>query len=187
MVDPITATHQAVEARLRTAFAHDRWTFELVPSPLTLEEFRSIVAKATPWLGFAWREVAVDQASGRRITGRLGFTLTIVIKNTGREARFTGDRLGPGLYSSTLIAAALLSGLKVDGVGTLFVSRAGSAFADGWSDMSIAIGTIELDMTTDLADVLAALATSDDFLRLVSDWDLSSESEPSDTIEVEGP
>lgn len=183
-IDPITAVHQAVGTRLRSAFAEDRWTFELVPSPLTLDEFKSIVAKATPWLGLSWREIAPDAASGRQMLARLGFTLTIVIKNSGRAARFLGDRLGPGLYASTLIAAALLHGLLVADVGTLLVTRAGSAFADGYSDMGIAIATVDLDVTVSLTDVLTDIAASDDFLRLASAWDLGpTEGEPVDVIE----
>lgn len=183
-IDPITAVHQAVETRLRTAFAADRWTFELVPSPLTLEEFKAIVAKATPWLGFSWREIAPDAESGRRLLARLGFTLTIVIKNAGRAARFLGDRLGPGLYASTLVAAALLHGLAVADVGTLTVSRAGAAFADGYSDMGIAIAAVDVDVTVSLASVLGDLAASDDFLRLVSAFDVgAADDKPTDTIE----
>lgn len=186
-VDPITAVHQAVEARLRTAFGGERWTFELVPSPMTIDEFKAIVMKSTPWLGFAWRSIEPDANAGRTITGRLGFTLTICIRNQGRAARFLGDRLGPGLYASALAAAALLHGLTVTDVGTLAVTRAASAFADGWSDMSIAIATVDVDVSVDLSDVLAAIATSDDFLRLVTAWDLDSADgqaagEPTDTI-----
>ncbi|MDC7787968.1 hypothetical protein PQJ75_13815 [Rhodoplanes sp. TEM] len=185
--DPITAVHQAVEARLRTVFAPSRWPFELVPSPMTLDEFKGVVAKATPWLGFSWRSIEPDANAGRTITGRLGFTLTIVIKNTSRAARFLGDRVGPGLYPSTIAAAALLHGLTVPGVGTLSVTRAGSAFADGWSDVGIAIATVDVDVGVDLSDALDAIASSDDFLRLVTAWDLDAEAgqaagEPTDTI-----
>lgn len=182
--DPITAVHQAVEARLRTAFAADKWAFELVPSPLTLDEFKAIVAKATPWLGLAWRELAPDPDSGRRLRGRLGFSLIIVVKNQGRAARFLGDRLGPGLYASTLLAAALLHGHSVAGLGTLILARAGSAFADGYSDLAIAIAVVDFDVLVNVADVLDAIAASDDFLRLVSQWDVgAADGEPTDLIE----
>lgn len=184
--DPISAVHQAVETRLRTAFAASQWAYELVPSPLTIDEFKSIVAKATPWLGLAWRDLAPDQ-TGRSIVGKLGFTLTIVIKNQGRNARFLGDRLGPGLYASTLLASALLHGLGVPGVGSLSVARAGSAFAEGWSDIGVAIATVDLDILISTDTLLMDIAASDDFLRLVSGWDIGpTEGEPADVIEPRG-
>lgn len=185
-VNPITAIDEAVEARLRTAFLANRWSFQRVPDPMTLDEFKRLM-RATPWLGLGWTDLAASP-QGRQVQGQLSFSLTICVKNVGHEARFHGDRQGPGLYVATMVAAALLHGMTIRDVGTIQVTRAASAFAEGFGDASIAIARLTFQVTTSLGDFLGAVAQLPELKELISGWDLAAssgdqaEDAPADTI-----
>ena len=183
--DPISALHAAIVARLREKLPAKRWTIELVPYALTVEDFKRLM-RTTPWIGIAWRGFAPDKASGRSTAGPLLFTVTVCTKNTGINGRHLGDAVGPGLYPSAMLVAALLSGLTVRDVGTLRCTAVAPAYADGVGDMDAGLAAIECEAHVDLGDFLADPAALDDFATLVTSWDFTpdgtTEGEPTDTI-----
>lgn len=181
--NPILMIDEAVESRLRTAF-DGKWTIERVPDPMTLAEFEHLL-RSTPWIGLGWASLAATP-QGRRVDGTLGFTLTICLRNPGAEARFKGDSRGPGIYTATLAAAALLHGMTVPGVGTIQVTGAASAFAEGHKDRQIAIARLAFEVIgISLGDFMGAVAAADDLKELVSGWDFEqAEDEPADTIVI---
>lgn len=181
--NPIMAIDAAVETRLRGAFEQRRWAFERVPDPMTLQEFTRLL-RATPWLGLGWTDLAAS-AQGRQVTGTLSFSLTICVRNPGAAARFHGDGQGPGLYVATMAAAALLHGMTIPGIGTVQITRAGSAFAEGYAEQQIAISRLTFEVATSLGDFLGAVAALPDLKELVSGWEVEqAENEPSDTIDM---
>jgi hypothetical protein len=169
-LDPFSATVTAIEQRLRLGFAANRWQFAIVPDPLSLDEFKSLV-RSTPFLALGWRQLNPEKDVGRRFSGPMGLRLTIVVKNPIAKARFLGDARGPGLFPSIAGALALLNGFTIPGVGTLFASACAQAYAEGYADADCAIATIDLTMQVALGDVLGSIAASDDFLSMLSDFE----------------
>ncbi len=172
VLDPFTAWTHGIEARLRLFFKADRWAFRVVPDPLSIEEFKSLVGERTPLLGLGWRQLNPnDKSVGRRFQGASGLRLTIVVKNPNRAARFLGDAKTPGLFPSLAGAIALLNGYTLVDVGTLFVTAGSQAYAEGYGDINAAIATIDLSATIAIGDVTGDLAAAPDFLKLVSKFE----------------
>lgn len=182
-LDPLSAFAAAVETRLRGWFPANRWAFEIVPDPITLEEFRRVLA-VTPLLAFSWQSLKPAKDAGRAFQGELRFRITLVVKNpNARSARFLGDSKGPGLFPAVATVVAALHGWTAPELGTLFATDVNQSYADGWDDVSGAIATIDLAATIKFGDVLGAAAGADDFLRLLAAWDVGAlDGEPSDTI-----
>lgn len=158
IVDPFTATWLAIERQLRLVFPKEGpsevWQIELVPDPMTRDEFISI-ANRCPFIGVSWRQVTPDQGNGRNFAGRLGFRVTIVVKNSrGRQFRFLGDARGAGLFSAATAAVYVLQGAQVENVGALNVAAWAQAYAEGFNDQSAAIATLDVDVHTSLKDAL---------------------------------
>lgn len=169
-MDPFTATTQAIETRLRTVFSVAKWFFELVPHPLTTEEFRSVTGN-TPLLALAWMGLSPTGSPGRRFQGRCDLRLTIIVKNQNRRSqRFLGDARGPGLFPAMAGATAVLHGYTKADLGTFFVTGIAQTYAEGFNDLSMAIATIDLTIDLALGDYLGAAAQEPDFLRLLSNF-----------------
>jgi len=135
--DPITLMAEAVEARLRLYFLPERWFFEIVPDPLTVDEFRSVTGN-TPLLALSWRQFTPQAPAARGFKGQIGLRLTIVVKNSSRRAsRFLGDARGPGLFPALCTAMTGLNGHTVAGLGTILVSAAAQAMPAWRSPPSI--------------------------------------------------
>ncbi|MEP9350571.1 hypothetical protein [Xanthobacter sp. KR7-225] len=190
MADPISDIHLAIEPLLRPWFPVARWQIDAVPAPLSLGEFQRLL-RTTAWIGVAWREFRIDQAAGRRLKGVHELMLTIAVKNAGGIGpRLFGDRLGPGLYPALATAAGALHGRTLEGFGSLHVTRAAQAYADGYGDLTVAIGAVELQCMTMLAPDLGEPAAAPPFTKLVSDWEAAPAIEgaptATDTLQLPG-
>ena len=190
MGDPISDMHLAIEPLLRPYFVAGKWQIDAVPHPLSLGEFQRLLGVA-PWIGIAWREFKVDANAGRQLKGAHSLMLTMAVKNaSGRAARLFGDRLGPGLYPSLATAAGALHGRTIAGLGTLQVTRAGQAYADGFGDLTVAIGVVELTCVTLMTPLADEVEAAPDFARLVSSFELLPPSDGrdplTDTIDLPG-
>lgn len=170
-LDPISAAFAAIQARLRTYFLPTKWDFAIVPDPMSLEEFKRLIRK-TPLLALGWRQLNPSKAVGRRFQGDLGLRLTIVVKNPLEGGqRFLGDARGPGLFPAMASAIALLNGFTDPALGTVFVTAAAQAYADGYADHDIAIATLDLGAVVAIGDVTGAAADAPDFLQFISDFE----------------
>lgn len=188
--DPISGITLALWPLLRPFFPANRWAIDAVPSPLSLHEFQRLLG-TTSWIGIAWREFKIDQNAGRFLKGVHELTATIAVKNAaGRVQRLYGDRLGPGIYPALATFAGAVHGRTLPQFGTLEVTRAAQAYADGFGDLSYGIGFVELRCMTSLAPNLGEPAEAPDFTKLVSSFELNPvvEGEPpvSDTIALPG-
>lgn len=188
--DPISDMHLAIEPLLRPYFVAGKWQIDAVPHPLSLGEFQRLLG-VSPWIGIAWREFTPAANAGRLLKGTHSLMLTLAVKNaSGRVARLFGDRLGPGLYPALATAAGALHGRTVQGLGTLQVTRAGQAYSDGFGDLTVAIGVVELTCHTVMTPMADQVEAAPDFARLVSSFDLQPPAdgrEPvTDTIDLPG-
>ena len=167
-LDPFSALTTGIESRLRLFFLKKIWEFHVVPDPLSVEQFKTLVGTKTPMLALSWRQLNPGSGAGRRFTGNAGLRLTIAVKNPKRKERFLGDVPGSGLYPAMAGAIALLNGFTVPDVGTLMVTACAQPYAEGFSDLTVAIATLDLSATIVIGDATGDLATAPDFLKLVS-------------------
>ncbi len=163
--DPISLIVAAVERQLRTAFEKDQWAFEIVPDPMTTNEFSRLIG-ITPCLLLAWHGFR-DAGLSREFRATASLALTVILKNPdNRAARFIGDTHRPGLFPtlSTLIKA--LHGVTLQGIGSIRVTGSEQRYADAAADQSLVIGSVELEIGVGF-DSLADLAEADDFEGLI--------------------
>jgi hypothetical protein len=164
--DVFTELSKAIEARLRLAFAADKWHFEIVPDPMTVQEFERLTGM-TPMLALAWRKFT-QSAQGRAPSGDVTMGLTVIVKNqAGRPGRFYGDALGPGLFPAVRAAITMLHGYSVGGnCGTIDVGEAAMTYAEGAANMALAMARIEMTCFVKFPP-----ETAEDFLRHTSTFE----------------
>lgn len=190
MADSISDIHLALEPLLRPYFARDRWQIDTVPMPLSLGEFTRLM-RMTAWIGVGWEQFRPAPGGGRQLLGNHDLTLTMCVKNNaGIGPRLLGDRLGPGLYPSLVTAAVALHGRTVEDVGTLQVTSVAQSYADGYGDLTAAIGVVKLTCNTKLSPPFDTAADAPDFARLVSAFELQPPADGrgpvTDTIDLPG-
>lgn len=171
-LDPISAAFAAIQARLQTYFLPAVWDFNVAPDPLSIEEFKAMAGRRTPFLALGWRQFNPKQSVGRRFQGELGLRLTIVVKHPlDARLRFLGDAKGPGLFPATAGAIALLNGFTAPGVGTFTITAISQAYAEGYGDHNMAIATLDLGATVVIGDVTGNLAAAPDFLSMLNTFE----------------
>lgn len=184
MGDVFSLAAKAVETRLREVFVASHWQFEIVPDPMTLEEFKRLTG-LTPMLALAWRGFE-QSAQGRAPTGVIRFSLLIIVKNVaGRVARYLGDDAGPGLFPAMHAAIQQLHGFTAAELGTLFVTSCDPTYGENAADMALAMARIEFGGTFKFPNPEA-----DDFKRLVSSFSapvLPPDALPQDIITTGAP
>lgn len=168
-LDPISASVTAIQARLQAYFLPKVWDFSIVPDPLSIEEFKALAGRRTPFLALGWRQFNPQQMVGRRFQGELGLRLTIVVKHPlDAGKRFLGDAKGPGLFPAMCGAVALLNGFTAPDVGTFTATAISQAYAEGFGDHNCAIATIDIGTTVVIDDVTGAGAAAPGFLSMLS-------------------
>lgn len=182
-MDAISALTTGIAAILRERFPESRWTIEHVPTPMTMAEFKNVIGY-TPFIGISWRELQPGQNAGRATPVTLAATVTVIVKNaTGKAGRLLGDGAGPGLYPAIELARLALHARQIDGVGTLAVTRSGQAYSDGWGDLTVAIGVIELEVATTTPRPIGAGEEPPEFAHLATTWDFApGEGSPADNV-----
>lgn len=181
MSDLFTRTSQAIETRARLAFPANIWSWALVPEPLSIAEFKGL-SRNTPLIALGWRGFKPSKQSGRKAIGTMTLRMTLVVKNErGSEHRFHGDPRGPGLFPALDMMVRILNGTTVPDLGTLLVTDANQAFAEGWDDLDAAIASIDIEMQVAFDGAVDAAAI-DDFLTLQSAWVPTASAQNSLTI-----
>ena len=128
------AVARAIQARLNMAFPPARFAHAWMPAKMS-EKVWTDLLRSTPFVGLGWSANRATTASGRIFNGDFMFDVYLVVKNElGLEGRLFGDRFGPGLMQMADAAVAVLNGFTLPNVGTLVVSAASNAFADGLGD-----------------------------------------------------
>ena len=179
-LDPISAVHQAVEARLKVFFPG--FHLEAVPAVLTLQEFTTLMGR-TPWLGIAWTGFAPESKGGRGLRGAHRMRITLAVKHPGRGGRFQGDQHSPGLYPALATLMGALHGHTLDGHGTIGITKADQSFADGYGDKAVALGIVEIEIGPQtFAAPFGSLADAPAFVGLVSEFRMPDGTTITDTI-----
>ncbi len=182
-MDAISALTTGIAAILRERFPESRWTIEHVPTPMTLKEFERVIGM-TPFIGVSWREIQPGPNAGRATPEKMAATATLVVKNaSGKAGRLLGDGAGPGLYPAMELARLALHTRAIEGVGTLGVTRSSQAYSDGWGDLTVAIGVIELEVPTTTPRPIGAGEETPEFAGLATTWDFApGEGSPADNV-----
>ncbi|MCX5497324.1 hypothetical protein OSH11_21685 [Kaistia dalseonensis] len=186
-IDIVSQLARSVETLLRERFPENRWTIEHVPTPMTIEEFKRLLG-VTPWIGIGWQAIEPGATAGRRTPVTIKMQATICLKNEGRSGRLLGDSAAAGLYPAMELARLTLQGRTIADFGTISVTRAGQAYADGYGSLAVAIGVIDFEVPAVLATPLGAGDVSPGFAVLATDWDFapgegSPADDPTDIIE----
>lgn len=171
-IDPVSAMIDATRAALQEHLPARRWHYSEQSDTMSEAQFRELINRC-PHVAIAWAGWPAEARAGKRYAGRLALRIWIVVKHTHLTGRFRGDAAGPGLYPAMATAIAALHGLTLDGIGTLSVTSAAPAFAQGFLDNNIAVGLIELSTPVHMPDVLGAVEALPPFAGLDVDWDLA--------------
>ena len=172
---PLSRTAQAITARLQLAFPPGKFQHALVPAKLNEKTLLQMSVK-TPYVGLGWNVVEGDKDSARLFRGETHWTVFLLTKNAAGVAhRYFGDKQGPGLFTMVEAATAVLHGWTVPGIGTAFVERAGTLYAEGWDADGLAMAGVDFTIgaTWPAAEVLAG-AASDPLQTLGIEWDFNA-------------
>ena len=191
VTDPIGTLLDAIKAKLQTAFPATRWHYSEQNEGMSAAECMELTRRL-PHIGLGWAGWQSDGKGNRRFQGNLKFKVWIVVKNTGLVGRLRGDPLGPGLYASSVLAAQLLQGVTVPGVGAINVASVSQAFSGTTEDANLGIATIEGSAFAQLDDVAGLVDGLPAFTGLDVDWDLAraegnaTDPDAQDTIALPG-
>lgn len=168
IVDPIARSIIALRSRLATRL-QSPWALPILPMPASVTEFKR-VASMTPFAAIGISEM--DCSGGRVLGGPLSIHVVIGVRNpSNHDSRFFGDRAGPGLYPALVLAAALINGHTVEGLGSFSVTKIGTAYAEGFTDDAIATGMVSVSIALSFRDVIADPTAPPDFAGLSPDPD----------------
>lgn len=171
-LDPIATLLDAVKAQLETGFPATRWHYSEQNESMSPDEFSELI-RSVPHIGLAWASWNSDGKGNRRHQGKLGFKVWIVVKNPKLKGRLRGDPKGPGLYPSVVVAAQLLQGLSVPGLGSIMLGTVAPAFAQGFDQKGLGVALIEGSVNATLDDVGALVDGLPPFTGLDVDWELA--------------
>lgn len=179
MPGPLNIIARALQARLQAAFPLSLFQHDFVPAKLDAKAWAKLTTR-TPFIGLGWVEVAPVRDVGRLFTGESIWSVFLVAKNNySIGARYFGDAQGqqdaPGLFAMTQVAIAVLHGMKIQGVGSVSVTRASNIYGEGW-DESMASCLIDLSVSTTIATIDAVTPPGDLglFETLNTVWNLAS-------------
>jgi hypothetical protein len=160
----------AITARLRLAFPEAKFAIMSLPSNPSKRDFEKLFER-TPVLAICWTGVKTRPSTNARSLEAVStWTVMAVVKNTaGAHARLRGDKIGPGIYGVTSVAASLLHGWTLTGHGSGSVTGISPMAISEWAPEGITPAGIDFEMPISVAAPYEADDTAA-FLRLQSTW-----------------
>ena len=160
---PLDAIGRALEQRLRLAFREQEFGLVWLPARPNAKTWNRLVKTyptlALSFLGWSKGETQSD------LTGLSHWAVFVAVKNPDvSTGRLFGDATGPGILTLLPLAAALLNGLYVPGVGSASAHDMSHVVIEDLDRDDIAFGMVEVTVKTGfgLVDLLAGDATSGD-------------------------
>jgi hypothetical protein len=159
-LDPVSRATRAIQDRLKRRFGAD-WQHLVGAVPFNAAEWAKI-AGMTPFVLVGFR--SLTGAGTTVVVGAATFQIVVGVRNpSGWDARFHGDGRGAGLFPALCVAAALLGGHQVAGLGGMTVTEVATEFAEGMSDAAVAFGSLTVTMPLSLADTVSETGAPPDF------------------------
>lgn len=168
---PMQQTMLALRDRLRLVFPERRFQHAIMPSKITPKEWLRLTQR-TPFVGLGWAQLDPIRQAGRDFIGRMHWSVYLVTQNSAGTAQlYAGDARAPGLFDLVAAAVAVLQGYTIPGVGTVTVTKAGNAFAEGWDADNTAMAAIDLAVNVSLPLADAVSGVSETVLATIGiDW-----------------
>ena len=182
---PLQATGIAIQDRLRLVFPERRFVHAWMPPKVNAKDWTRLLRRL-PFVGLGWSDADPIKAAPRVFAGESGWTVFLVAENkAGPRNLYFGDAQGPGLFDMVHAAVAILHGHTIPGVGTVFVTKTGNAFAENWDGDDTAMAAVDLrvGLTLPLADAVSGVAeTVLATIGIAWSWGEPPQIEQSDTI-----
>jgi hypothetical protein len=156
---PLEQIAKAIKARLELAFPPKVFTHRWMPARVDREVWRRLTERL-PLVAIGFNRFHRAQTTGA-LNVLSDWSVYVATKNErGQEGLLFGDDFAPGQLSLIQVAAAILHGFTLPGLGSIQVNDAASAFIEEGQDPNLGVGAIELTVKADLS--LANLLTGDD-------------------------
>ena len=167
---------RALQGRLQLVFPLTLFQHGFVPAKVTAKEWGKLTTR-TPFVGLGWNDVAPASNAGRLFAGESVWTVFLTARNAGSiGARYFGDAQGPGLFTMAQVAAAVLHGFTIEGVGSVMVRRVANAFGEEWDDgQAIALVDVAVSTVLDIPDAIGAPDDLGLFKTLAATWNFATE------------
>lgn len=171
---PLFRAEQALTERLADAFPPARFCHQVAPAKINAREWGRLTARL-PAVARGFQAWDGRGATQRHYGGTASWLVYLISSNPRREELLRGDARGVGQLGMLQLAACVLHGWTVPGLGSWRVGAAQNAYSDEWGDE--ATGLVVLDVMLDVQlEVSGAVAAQDDFLRLAGAWDVDPHS-----------
>jgi len=153
------ATGRALKERIGLFFPSSKFVIELMPAAITKTVWMKM-AQRTPFIGIAFRDVAVPESAGVNPVVEQHWQVHLVVQAPTAEHRLLGDAHSPGLVNMLGVAMLGLHAWAIEDVGTVSCGTGTSLGGDFLSDTHGVIG-IPLTIPTMLVpdEAVAQLAT----------------------------
>lgn len=167
---PIRNMYPELVERLRLAFPAETFTICRVPQQLSADAFADLVRDA-PVIGIGWRGIRPDANSGRVLKGSGLWRLLLIYKSSGaNELRFSGDQFGWGIDDMADVAAVIMHGWTLDGIGACSVTDVQAVVADGYAKDDIELAQIDFEVSFTVPSALLSVKDPADLSALGLAW-----------------
>lgn len=165
---PLHRIEAALEARLQAVFPPARFHHNVVPSRVTPPVWE-MLTRHTPFVGRGWAGVKPRRQMAGGFAGDARFLVYLLDRTDLSVLLLRGEPTRPGQFGMAMVAAAALSGLRVQGVGTAEVTGVDNAYVEGLGAEKTHLTVVEVTVPISLLDELAP-GQIDDFLWAAITW-----------------
>ena len=147
---PLTRAARGIRAQLELAFPVNKFSFAWVPARVTAARWQALTRR-TPFIGIGFNRFQKSQTT-TELNVISEWSIFLAVKNeAGQEPLFFGDKLAPGQFSLASVAAAVLHGHLLPGLGTVQVEEATNAFIEDFADDALGLTSVEITVPVSLA------------------------------------
>lgn len=132
-------TGRALKERVGLFFSPQKFVIELMPAAITKAVWMKM-AQRTPFIGIAFRDVAVPDNAGVNPVVEQHWQVHLVVQAPTAEQRLLGDAHSPGLVNMLAVAMLGLHAWAIEDVGTVSCGTGTSLGGDFLSDTHGVIG-----------------------------------------------
>ena len=149
---------RALRQRLEVAFTPNKFTHQWMPSRIDRDVWQKL-ARKTPMVAIGFNRITRVQTISQ-LNAMSEWTIYLATMNeTSPEAVLFGDKFAPGQLALAEVAASILHGWTVLGLGSIQVTEGSNAFIEDYKADGLAITAIDIGVPVDLS--LSKVLTGD--------------------------
>ncbi len=175
---PLAVATRAIQDRLKLIFPEKRFVHRMVPARMDGASWKRLIGDGR-FVGLGWAEIAPDSDEGRSFNGDAQWVVFLACRNpSGVMGAMFGDARGPGLFAFVHAAIAVLQAFSIPGAGTLMVTAATNAYADGWDEQDgLAMAAVHCGLRLNLAPPEGIDMTApEDLKQIAATWQFADDS-----------